>query len=1688
MEAEGHFACRYFPQATLIVILLLLVMTFNLTVFCYIFYRFRLERRREARRASQAASQAAHTYAQPQDVQEGRVTLKPGRPRAIGVTFDSIELEWTKPEQGVHNVTSYTIHYRSTADPPYQWTKKNHCASAIMVATDGCTRTHERVLVTQLVEKTTYYFKVQPEYIAGIGLESDISEPIKTKGIIPSQPGKPRCSSISNDSIHLEWTKPEQGAHNIIAYCVFYHSHNNPPDKWSKQKVKSDEEMMTISQLLEKTVYSFKVQSECEDGLGLESEISEPIATKIIIPSKPGKPIPLIVTHNSIQLKWTKPQQGAHNITSYTVFYCSTNDPAPDQWSKQKTNKEEVIVVNLSERTTYKFKVQPECEDGFGVDSDISEPIRTEMIIPSKPGKPVASNVTHDSIQLEWTKPEQGAHNITSYTVFYCSTSDPSREWKEQKTITAEGKVTILQLLEKNAYFFKIRPECVGYNVFLSESDTSEAIMTKAIVPSKPGQPEASNRTHNSIQLKWTKPEQGAHNITSYTIFYRSTSDPHDQWMQQKTSTAEERATVSQLSEKNTYIFKVRPESRCGEYSLESSESDPIKTTMIIPSKPGKPKASNITHDSVQLEWTIPEQGAHNITSYTTFYRSNRDPPDQWKEMKVETVSNRMTVSKLSEKTIYFFKVRPMSEGGYGIESDVSGHVKTTESLTFNKVFGKLWEAREKWYNIGVKLGIKTTDLDAIQHDHGNKLEPCLREMIKLWLKQTEVTWEILIDALRDETVGFNDLANSIASDSFSEAEYQCITDQNTSGDEVSGEGFTCPQCGNCSIDQYLRRECPKFNSLSDLAFPYLCTKDLTENEKVTVHAHLLKQTQNIITEFSKLLRHIRWSLRQQNIDPEELALSVIDIAPRQSLTRPLLDSTDVKKKVDSVNEIVGDLQRNNYISFINYHILRHFVDLYGTEEDKTMFRNYEAKFLIFCKRSVFQIPKAVFGPPPRNGEVLAFKVTKELTENLPHKQSSERDDLSPNLPSVKESSKALDLSLEDTLTIQSDIAEVLGLKDVGRLVFLGVQRGCIELRFSAPKSAMDTVKTQLNTAKCGGFANLEDKGIHILCGPPGKPYSTNVSYDSVNLEWNRPEYQGLHPLQHYVIHYRSDIDPKQNWKTLTIRKENAEISNLPHTNVAFIFKVQAINKFGSGVESEESDPIYLLRMDTQKQVLVPSQPGKPTFSNITHDSVELQWTEPEHGGVNIFSYTVFYRSINDPPDQWIKQRTKSTEKSVLISQLSEKNTYYFKVQAECESGLIGLESDISEPIKTKMIIPSKPGKPKASEINHNSIELEWTEPEQGAHNITSFTILYRSTTDPPDQWTMQIAEAAVYKISVTQLSEKTVYYFKVKPEYENGFGPESSESEPIQTRMIIPSEPGKPKALNITHDSIQLEWTKPEQGFHNVTSYTVFYRSTSDLPHQWKEYTAVINEKVLVSQLSENTIFCFKIVPHCEAGIGLESEISDPIKTKMITPSKPGKPKASSITHDSVQLQWTKPQEGAHNITSYTILYRSTDEDSNQWIVLKTEGSKERVTVTQLSEKTVYYFKVKPEYREGFGLESDVSEAIITRTVLPSKPGKPEASNITHNSIQLEWTKPNQGAHSITSYIVFYRSIGDPPNQWSEYKTEIAEERATVSSLSETTTYCFKIQSICVGGYGIESDISQPITTLTSDKSEYIT
>ena len=64
---------------------------------------------------------------------------------------------------------------------------------------------------------------------------------------------------------------------------------------------------------------------------------------------------------------------------------------------------------------------------------------------------------------------------------------------------------------------------------------------------------------------------------------------------------------------------------------------------------------------------------------------------------------------------------------------DTNYELSLCSKLDLKTVFETLFEARMKWYNIGLKLGLSEADLAAIKAEN-SMLQDCLHEALTIWL------------------------------------------------------------------------------------------------------------------------------------------------------------------------------------------------------------------------------------------------------------------------------------------------------------------------------------------------------------------------------------------------------------------------------------------------------------------------------------------------------------------------------------------------------------------------------------------------------------------------------------------------------------------------------------------------------------------------------------------------------------------------------------------------------------------------------------------------------------------------------------------------------------------------------------------------------------------------------------------
>ena len=218
---------------------------------------------------------------------------------------------------------------------------------------------------------------------------------------------------------------------------------------------------------------------------------------------------------------------------------------------------------------------------------------------------------------------------------------------------------------------------------------------------------------------------------------------------------------------------------------------------------------------------------------------------------------------------------------------------------------------------------------------------------------------------------------------------------------------------------------------------------------------------------------------------------------------------------------------------------------------------------------------------------------------------------------------------------------------------------------------------------------------------------------------------------------------------------------------------------------------------------------GKPTdlqISNVTYDSINLEWTKPTQGGSHVTSYTILCRS-ND--DQWQSKWTTTTER-VKAQGLKPKTCYFFKVRPEC-GDRHGEESNSSEPIETKPKVPGKPHhKPIASRVTQDSVILMWHEPIYGADLVKRSSVFYKTTQDGHGEWKKLVVEGTGRSVYIGELDSETRYTFKVCLEGEFGPGPESDSSFPIKTHKLL-SERIKERSKRVTsHEVLPVIYALP--------------------------------------------------------------------------------------------------------------------------------------------------------------------------------------------------------------------------------------------------------------------------------------
>ena len=280
----------------------------------------------------------------------------PGSLKVVKVTFDSVALAWSCPEDnGGADILNYVVEKREG--------KNKNWASVNSTVIDTKYR------VSKLTHGVEYHFRVAGENKFGVGRFAETDAIVaKDPFDVPGPPYKPVVSEVTKNSMLVTWQPPadDNGAE-IKGYWL--EMRDNESTRWKKisRSPITKPPMVNCTykavKLVEGLEYRFRVCAINKAGAGPNSEESHPtVAEDPVFPTKaPSTPEICLITNNSVSLRIAPPTDTEEKaITGYVVEF---QDDITNQWEKvviadsHVLSTKDVTVSNLKTGFHYQFRV-----------------------------------------------------------------------------------------------------------------------------------------------------------------------------------------------------------------------------------------------------------------------------------------------------------------------------------------------------------------------------------------------------------------------------------------------------------------------------------------------------------------------------------------------------------------------------------------------------------------------------------------------------------------------------------------------------------------------------------------------------------------------------------------------------------------------------------------------------------------------------------------------------------------------------------------------------------------------------------------------------------------------------------------------------------------------------------------------------------------------------------------------------------------------------------------------------------------------------------------------------------------------------------------------------------------------------------------------------------------------------------
>ncbi|XP_074975224.1 tenascin-X [Caretta caretta] len=1506
-----------------------------------------------------------------------------GELSASDVTHDSALLSWTV-QAGTFD--SFLLQYKDAEGKP----------QALPV--DGGSRT---VTITKLAPSRRYKFNLY-----GISGRKRLG-PMSTDTVTAAVPreeepapqpslGELSASDITHDSALLSWTVQSGDFDSFL--LQYKDAEGNP----QALPVDGGSRTVTVANLAPSRRYKFNLY-----GISGRKRLG-PVFTDAVTAAVPREeepaPQPSLgelsasdVTHDSVLLSWTV-QSG--DFDSFLLQYkdAEGNPQALPVDGGSRT----VTVANLAPSRRYKFNL-------YGISGRKRlGPIFTDAVTAAEPreeepasepslGELSASNITHDSIPLSWTV-QSG--DFDSFLLQY-----KDAEGKPQALPVDGGSrtVTITNLAPSHRYKFKLYGISGRKRLGPVSTDAVTAVAPREEEPAPQpslGELSASDITHDSALLSWTVQ---AGDFDSFLLQYKDAEgNPQALPMDGGSRTV----TVTNLAPSRRYKFNlygISGRKRLGPVSTDAvTAAAPRKKEPASQPSLGKLSASDVTHDSILLSWTVQ---AGDFDSFLLQYKDAEGKPQA---LPVDGGSRSVTVANLAPSRRYKFNL-------YGISGRKRLGPVSTDAVTATA-------PREEEPAPQPSLG----ELSASDVTHDSALlswtvQAGDFDSFLLHYKDAEGKPQVLTVDGGSRTVTVANLAPS--------RRYKF----NLYG--VSGR----KRLGPVSTDAVTAASHPGCALHPPLSVPATAPRE----KEPAPQPSLGELSASDVTHDSALLS---WTVQAGDFDSFLLQY-------KDTEGKPQVLPVDGGSRTVTVANLAPSR--------------RYKFNLYGISGRKRLGPVSTDAVTAAAPR------KEEPATQPSLGELSASDVTHDSILLSWTIQAGDFDSFLLQYKDAEGNPQALPVdggsrtvtvaNLAPSRRYKFNLYGISGRKRLGPVstdAVTGQQLDPGRRLCPLPPPLLCSVRDADHWARTFPGRRFQASSLHkqiashSMAAAPreeepapqpslGELSASDVTHDSALLSWTVEE----GTFDSFLLQYK---DAEGNPQALPVdgASHTITVANLtPSRRYKFnLYGISGRKRLGP----VSTDAVTATAPREEEPAPQPSL-GELSASNVTHDSALLSWT------VQAGTFDSFLLQYKDAEGKPQALPVDGESRTVTVSNLAPSRRYKFNLYGISGRKRLG-------PISTDTVTATAPreeeptpqpslGELSASNITHDSALLSWT---VQAGTFDSFLLQYKDAEGKPQALPV---DGESRTVTVSNLAPSRRYKFNLYGiSGRKRLGPISTDTvtaaAPREEEPAPQPSLGELSASDVTHDSALLSWTVEEGTFD---SFLLQYKDAEGNPQALPVGGA--SRTITAANLTPSRRYKFNLY-----GISGRKRLG-PVSTDAVTATAPreeeptpqpslGELWASNVTHDSALLSWTVQ---AGTFDSFLLQYKDTEGKPQ---ALPVDGESRMVTVSNLAPSRRYKFNLYGiSGRKRLGpISTDAVTAAALREKEPaSEPslGELSASDVTHDSALLSWTVQ---AGDFDSFLLQYKDAEGKPQA---LPVDGGSRTVTVANLAPSRRYKFNLYGI---------------------------